>query len=126
MLGDLVDAAANLSSGAHASIGTLAPVRVRPPEESSSAYDVSIGAAARPGVLAAVAGVFGRHGVSIASMEQEAQGQADMEAGAARIEFVTHLALERDLRATLAELHDLDAVRHVGSVIQVLTDETDA
>ena len=45
--------------------------------------------------------------------------------GEARIEFVTHLALERDLRATLTALRDLDVVRRVGSVIQVLSAEAD-
>ena len=119
VLGDLIDAAVNLNSGAHASIGRLAPARIRPAERSSSAYYVSIQAADRPGVLAAVAGVFGDHGVSIASMEQE----GGAEEGRARIEFITHLAVERDLRATLDALRGLDVVHQVGSVIQVLTSE---
>jgi homoserine dehydrogenase len=126
VLGDLVDAAVNLNRGAHASIGTLAPARIRPADESSSAYYVSIQAADQPGVLAAVAGVFGEHGVSIASMEQEgADGTADLGGGEARIEFITHIALERDLRATLTALRDLDVVRRVGSVIQVLSTGAD-
>ena len=70
-------------------------------------------------MLAAVAGVFGDHGVSIASMEQE----GGAEEGRARIEFITHLAVERDLRATLDALRGLEVVHQVGSVIQVLTSE---
>ncbi len=127
VLGDLVDAAVNRHRGAHASIGPLAPARMRPAEASSSAFYLSLQAADRPGVLAAVAGVFGEHGVSIASMEQEAptSGGTDLDDGEARIEFVTHLARERDLRATLASLRELDVVRRLGSVIRVLTDEDD-
>ena len=118
VLGDLVDAAVNLDRGAHASVGALAPARIRPPEEASAARYLSLQAVDQPGVLAAVAGVFGEHGVSIASMEQEG-GSAD---GQARIEFVTHRAVERSLRATLAALEELDVVHSVGSVVQVLTD----
>ena len=43
--------------------------------------------------------------------------------GVARIEFITHLAVERDLRATLAALRGLEVVHQVGSVIQVLAAE---
>ena len=46
----------------------------------------------RPGVLAAIAGVFGTHEVSIQSMQQQGQGDD------ARLIFVTHLAREADLR----------------------------
>ena len=83
---------------------------------------MSIDVADRPGVLAAVAGVFGEHGVSIAldgAGGRRRHGRPG--AGEASIEFITHLALERDLRATLADLRDLDVVRRVGSVIQVLS-----
>ena len=72
----------------------------------------------RPGVLAAVAGVFGSHGVSISAMEQE--GLPD-DAGADLV-FITHLAVERDLQATLHDLRGLDAVLEVGSVIRVIGD----
>jgi len=71
----------------------------------------------RPGVLAAVAGVFGRHGVSIRSMTQEGLGAQ------ARIIFITHVACESDMRATLDDLRHLEAVRQVGSVLRVIADE---
>ncbi len=61
MLGDLIDAAVNRQRGAHASIGALSPPRFRPDDELSSVYHLSIQAADRPGVLAAVASVFGEH-----------------------------------------------------------------
>jgi homoserine dehydrogenase len=124
VLGDLVDAAVNLHRGAHASVGKLAPARMRPIEESSSAVYLSLEAADRPGVLASVASVFGGHGVSIASMEQESRSVAgDREPGRALLEFVTHVARERDVRATIDDLRQLDAVHRVGSVIRVLEAE---
>jgi homoserine dehydrogenase len=124
VLGDLVDAAVNLHRGAHASVGKLAPARMRPIEESSSAVYLSLEAADRPGVLASVASVFGGHGVSIASMEQESRsGAGDRDPGRALLEFVTHVARERDVRATIDDLRQLDAVHRVGSVIRVLEAE---
>ena len=71
----------------------------------------------RPGVLAAIAGEFGRHGVSIKSMEQRGIG-AD-----ARLVFITHRAREADLRATLEALRNVDAVHRVGSVLRVVGEE---
>ena len=58
-----------------------------------------------------------RHGVSIRSMTQEGLGAQ------ARIIFITHVACERDMRATLDELRHLEAVRQVGSVLRVIADE---
>ena len=52
----------------------------------------------RPGVLAAVATVFGDHGVSIRTMEQVGLGDE------ARLIFLTHVAVEGDVQATIAEL----------------------
>jgi homoserine dehydrogenase len=118
VLGDVVDAGANLGRGAHASIGHLGAARIRPLDQVESEYYVSIDTIDRPGVLAAVAGVFGAHGVSIESMEQEGRGDA------ARIVFITHLAREADVRTTVEELRGLDAVRRVNNVIRVLGDES--
>lgn len=118
VLGDVVDAGLNLRRGAHASIGYLGEGKFRRLDDLESEYYLSIDTFDRPGVLAAVAGVFGRHNVSIASMEQEGRGDA------ARIVFITHLAQERDLRATVDELRGLDSVRRVNSLIRVLGAES--
>jgi len=117
VLGDVVDAAQNLVKGTHASIGTFGACRIRPIDELSSAFYVNLEVADEPGVLAAVAGAFGRHGVSIRSMEQEGLGES------ARLVFITHTAGESALRATLKELGGLDAVRRVNSVLRVIGDE---
>jgi homoserine dehydrogenase len=127
LLGDLIDASSNRQRNNHASLGSFSDVALRPVDELTSAFYVSIETTDRPGVLATVAGAFSRHGVSIASMEQEGPSPdptAVPEGGEARIEFVTHLARERDLTATLDELRDLDVVLRVGSVIRVLGDES--
>jgi homoserine dehydrogenase len=84
---------------------------------------VNLEVADRPGVLAAVAGVFGTHGVSIRSMEQESVSDAAGAGagdGSARLMFITHGAREADVRATLHELRSLDVVRSIGSVLRVI------
>jgi len=116
VLGDLIDAATNLRQGTASGIGALERARIAPIDDVVSAYYLNIEVEDRPGVLAAVAAVFGSHEVSIRSMEQEGMG------GEARLVFITHGARERDLRATLADLRSLDAVRAVGSVLRVIGD----
>ena len=114
VLGDVIDAAVNLQKGSHASLGTFTRRRIRSIDEVSSAFYVNLVVADEPGVLAAVAGAFGRHGVSIRSMEQSDLGDG------ARIVFITHEAGESAVRSTLRELNDLPAVRRVNSVLRVI------
>ncbi len=116
VLGDLIDAACNLRQGHAASIGALERARIATIDDVTSAFYLNVEVDDRPGVLAQVATVFGEHGVSIRSMEQEGLG------GEARLVFITHAARERDLRSTLQDLRSLDAVRSVGSVLRVIGD----
>ena len=118
VLGDLVDAAVNLASGGPRRIGRLVPARIRSIDDLRSAYYIGMEVADQPGVLASVAAVFGRHEVSIRSMEQH--GLRDD----ARLVFITHECLERDLQATLRDLRGLEAVHDLGNVIRVIGDET--
>jgi homoserine dehydrogenase len=114
VLGDLIDAAVNLRKGSSAQIGALGKTRIRPIDEVQSGYYLNLEVFDRPGVLAAVAGVFGDHQVSIRSMEQEGLGDE------ARLIFITHEAYERDVTATLHDLRELDVVDRVGSVMRVI------
>ena len=118
VLGDVIDAALNRHKGSHASVGQIGTARIRSIDEVESAYYLNLEVVDRPGVLAQVAGVFGDHGVSIRSMEQEGLGDE------ARLIFITHRAREADVRATLRDLEALDAVDRIGSVLRVVSDET--
>ena len=114
VLGDLIDAAINLTRGTHRPVPTGRRARIRPIDDLESAYYLNVEVDDAPGVLAAVAGVFGQHGVSIRSMEQEGLGTG------ARIAFITHLALERNLRSTLHDLRQLSVVTGIHSVLRVV------
>lgn len=114
VLGDVIDAATNRDRAHHRPVPTGPRARIRSIDDLSAAYYVNIEVTDSPGVLAAVAGVFGQHGVSIRSMEQQGLGRE------ARIAFITHQALERNLRATLADLRRLDVVSDIRSVLRVV------
>jgi homoserine dehydrogenase len=117
VLGDLVDAARNLRAGASAPAPKRSSATVRPQAELRSAFYLSMDVADRPGVLAAVASVFGAHDVSIRAMEQV--GLADE----ARLIFLTHVAREGDVLATIDELRLLQAVDRVSGVLRVIGEE---
>jgi homoserine dehydrogenase len=114
VLGDLIDAARNLTQGAPAPAPRRGATRVRPIDELRSAFYLNLEVVDRPGVLAAVATVFGNHGVSIRTMEQEGLGAE------ARLIFLTHAAREGDVQATLDDLRGLAAVDRVGAVLRVV------
>jgi homoserine dehydrogenase len=114
VLGDLVDAARNLRAGAPGPAPKRTSITVRAQSELRSAFYLSMDVADRPGVLAAVAKVFGDHKVSIRAMEQV--GLADE----ARLIFLTHLAREGDLLATIDALRLLRAVDRVSGVLRVI------
>ena len=129
VLGDLVDAAHNLAvKGAPRKL-ELREVAVRPIDDLRCAYYLSLLVADQPGVLASIAGVLGRHRVSVRSMEQDApepeaetNKQRAGHPGAepeAHLVFVTHPAYERDMQACLHELRQLEAVRELGSLVRV-------
>ncbi|MHB8668976.1 MAG: homoserine dehydrogenase [Acidimicrobiales bacterium] len=121
VLGDLIGAAVNLHRGTCASAAAgMVPARIRPMEDLSSQYYLNLEVADRPGVLAAVAGVFGRHGVSIRSMEQDPEESPDRLPEHARLVFITHRAREGDMQKTIIELDSLDVVHEVGSLIRVV------
>ena len=115
VLGDVLDAARNRVSGRHDVPFMVDDTLVRVPAgDLESVFYLSLDVADEPGVLAAVAGVFGRHRVSIQSMEQSGFGDE------ARLSFLTHRALTRDVDATIEELSQLDVVDRVGACIRVI------
>jgi homoserine dehydrogenase len=117
VLGDLLDAAHNLTTGGAGRTVTLHRTTIRPIDDLVSAYYIALEVADRPGVLHAVSGVLGQHRVSIRLMEQESLAD---EAGRARLVFVTHPAYERDVQACLGELRHLDVVHSLGGFLRVI------
>ena len=114
VLGDVIDAAVNLVKGTHGTIGTFAKAVIRPIDETTAEYLLSLEVVDKPGVLHAVTGAFAAHGVSIRAAEQEGMG-AD-----ARLVFVTHEAKESDVQATVRQLREMEVVKQVGGLLRVI------
>jgi homoserine dehydrogenase len=118
VLGDLLDASHNRTAGGPGRTMTLRSIPQRPIDDVTSAYYLTMQVADRPGVLHAVAGTLGDHRVSVRSMEQETSSD-----GGARLMFITHPALERDVQGCLHELQRLDVVDRLGGLIRVVDAE---
>lgn len=114
VLGDVIDAAVNLSKKTHGSLGAFGRASIRAIDETSAEYLISLDVADEPGVLHAVTGAFAAQGVSIRAAEQEGNGPD------ARLVFITHDAREAAVQATIRTLRDLPVVRRVGSFIRVI------
>jgi len=114
VLGDVIDAAVNLVKGTHGTIGTFAKAVIRPIDETTAEYLLSLEVTDKPGVLHAVTGAFAAHGVSIRAAEQEGIG-AD-----ARLVFITHEAKESDVQATVRQLREMEVVKQVGGLLRVI------
>ncbi len=117
VLGDVIEVAERRRGVGPVLSVYRAPVTVRPIDDLRTQYYLTIDVADRPGVLATVASAFGARGVSIRSMEQVGLGEH------ARLVFITHLAREADVQATLAELRLLDEVRRIGTLLRVIGPE---
>ena len=115
VLGDVLHAARNRVNGRHDVPFTVDPRLVSiDGGDLASVFYLSVDVRDEPGVLSQVAGVFGRHDVSIQSMEQSGFGQE------ARLSFLTHEALARNVAATLDELDRLAPVDAIGACIRVI------
>jgi homoserine dehydrogenase len=114
MLGDVIDAAREILAGAE-----VAPrIRFSPGElvtfESvDTKWYVRLEVDDQPGVLAQVAGAFGKHDVSIKSVLQEGRGED------ATLMIVTHLAPEASQREARRAIEEIGNVRSVASVVRV-------
>jgi homoserine dehydrogenase len=84
-------------------------------KDFSCVYCARLHVADRPGTMAAIAGVFAGHGVSLKSVIQ--LGETDGESS--RITFLTHRARELSVHEALAEIRSLDCVNEVESLIRV-------
>jgi homoserine dehydrogenase len=118
VVGDIVAVARNRIAGVRAATeSNYANLRIRPMGEVTTRYHVSLDVADRAGVLAAVAGVFAEHDVSIQTVRQEGRNDE------ATLVVVTHAASDASLAATVADLRRLDIVREVTSVMRVEGDQ---
>jgi len=91
------------------------PLRIRPMEEILSQYYMRFMVLDRPGVLSQIAGVLGRHNISIASVIQ----QGRKEGQTVPVVIMTHTARERDVQAALREIDNMAFISEPTTLIRV-------
>ena len=84
------------------------PLPIQPVDDLKMKYYIRFPVADRSGVLAAMAGVFAKHNVSVHSVLQRGQKKN----GTVNIVYVTHVAKEKSINAVLDEIASLDDVLH--------------
>lgn len=118
VLGDTVAVARRVVSGGPLpAISTQQSVQVLDFARTSTSYAIGLRVSDEPGVLAAIASIFAKNGVSIETLRQSVN--ADSGAGAADLRIVTHRSTESALAATVASVAELEAVQEVISVLRV-------
>ena len=118
VMGDVLEVARHLTLGIPPIVGCTCTddLAIVPMEDLKTKYYIRFAVADRPGVLAAMAGVFAKHGVSVRSVVQ----RGNSEHATVNLSYVTHTAAEASVRAVLAEIAQLDDVlRAEPSVIRV-------
>jgi homoserine dehydrogenase len=122
VVSDVIAIARNLVSGAVGRVPPASfvhnerrPLRVRPMEDILSQYYLRFMVLDRPGVLSQIAGVLGRHRISIASVIQ----QGRREGQTVPVVIMTHTARERDVQAALREIDAMAFVSEPTTLIRV-------
>jgi homoserine dehydrogenase len=122
VMGDVMAIARNLRSGAAARTPAMAycpehigRLSIKPMDEIVSQYYLRFTTVDKPGVLAQIAGVLGRHDISIASMIQPERHEEE----AVPIVLMTHEAREASVRSALDEIDALDMVREKSRLIRI-------
>jgi len=118
VLGDLVDASANLRRSSFRPVPSGPRSVIRPIDDLESAYFITMTVGDAPGVLSQVAGVFAQYGVSISAMQQDETAD-----GQAVVAFITHSATESNVQKTLGALKSNDVVEKINSFVRVLNVE---
>ncbi len=119
VIGDLVRVARHLAYGGRmqGAVGAGLARRIRQMDDTHGQYYLNLHVEDHPGVLAEIAEVFGRHGVSIERVWQEGFGEQ------AALVFITHRAQEGSFQETVQELRDRSSVRSVVSLLRVEGEE---
>jgi len=122
VVADLMDVGRNLLGGSRGRVAPLGyplaqqrRVPLKPIEAIDCEYYLRFMVVDRPGVLAKISGILGKHDISIASVIQK-----EREHGASvPIVIRTHQACERNLRRALAAIDKLPTIRSKSTLIRI-------
>ena len=120
VVGDIVDAARTMIDGRAMPSGmpvseVETPSCVRAISKVEGLFYLRFTVADKPGVLSEIAGILGRHNISIESVIQKGRGREST----VPLVIMTHRALESDIQNALVEINALDVVAEKGVLIRV-------
>jgi len=119
VISDIVDIACNISCGKNFTrliIPKDAEIKhIRKMDDVITRYYVHFSAIDKPGVLAKIADLLGRHHISIASVVQKERREAHI----VPIVMLTHEAREKDMQAALAKIDKLSAIKKKSILIRL-------
>jgi homoserine dehydrogenase len=126
IVADIVDAAMGRAQVTARHLAWLAGRRaalpVQPIEDIRSRYYLRVDVVDRPGVLAAIAGILGRHDISVASVLQQERAQPQC----VPLVITTHHAREGNVSAALDEIRRLPVVTGRIARIRMLAPDQEA
>jgi homoserine dehydrogenase len=121
VMGDIIETSRDLQPGGAPQVPALGWKSLRtwpikPQDDVKLAYFLRFTVIDKPGVLAAISGVLGKHNISIAQVIQKG---FDASRGGVALVILTHEAREKDLLTALAEAEKLDALTAPTRLIRV-------
>jgi homoserine dehydrogenase len=119
VVADLVDLTQDIKAGLFRPTLTIIPdksiKKLRKIDDFESKYYIRFMALDKPGVLAKVSGILAKFGISIASVTQKERRKAQV----VPIVMVIHEAREKNLRAALAMIDRLEAIKEKPVAIRI-------
>ena len=116
VVGDVMDIARNIQYNCKGRIRCTCykEIPIKPIDDCSSSYFIRIQAHNRPGVLANIAGVFGKNNVSIAQFIQK-----NVQEEKAEMVLITENVLEKNFRNAVEELKQMPILEEISTIIRV-------
>lgn len=93
---------------------SLAKKTVQSAGENSSGYYIKLNVMDQPGILGNIASVFGKHNVSILTVNQDVKNDENVS-----LAFITHEALEGNVNAAVSEIKKLNKVNGLENIIRI-------
>lgn len=126
VVADVIDLARTIEISAEARVPSLAfydigSEQVISIEDVKTAYYLRISVQDKAGVLAAVATILSQRGINIEALIQKEPKTEDTNA---QIIILSHVVLEKDMNAAIAEIEDLDST--IGSITRIRVEQLDS
>lgn len=116
IVGNIVDIVNNLHGGTTGRLNCTCYEHkpIKPMGDVMTKYYLRMHVIDRPGVLASIAGVFGNHGVSLASVIQKSRKEHNAE-----LVVITHQVREKDIQDALKVIEEMSITKRIVSLIRV-------